>query len=151
MQTFYIFSTKTGNYIGTRGIAPEPESDEIGILQTPETLAQLTACLVPKLSSGQIIEGATPEQIVEAQKEPVPTQVALWQLRFILEQTGLEQAVSDAIEQLPEPKRSAGKKIWDFGNTVERESPTVELIKHALNLTNEQADEIFINAKKVKL
>jgi hypothetical protein len=34
---------------------------------------------------------------------------------------------------------------------VERESPTVELIKHALNLTNEQADEIFINAKKVKL
>jgi hypothetical protein len=63
MQTFYIFSSQTGNFIGTRGIAPEPESDEIGILQTPETLAQLMACFVPKLSNGQIVEGATPEQI----------------------------------------------------------------------------------------
>jgi hypothetical protein len=121
------------------------------IVVNSEVLESLNGKIHPILSNGQIVEDATPEQIAEAQKEPVPTEVALWQLRFVLEQTGLEQAVSDAIDQLPEPKRSAGKKIWDFGNTVERESPTVELIKHSLNLTNEQTDEIFINAKKVKL
>lgn len=140
-----VIHTSTGKVlrVQTHNIVGQNETLIKGLLTIP--------MIEPYFVNGEFIEGATPEQIADAQKEPVPTEVALWQLRFILEQTGLEQAVSDAIDQLPEPKRSAGKKLWDYGNTVERESPTVELIKHALNLTSEQADDIFINAKKVRL
>lgn len=93
------------------------------------------------------------EIITEEVNDPidVPSEVALWKLRFVLAQMQLEQSVSDAIAQLEEPQRTAATYIWNFGTAVDRYSNTVIFIKTALGLTESQADEIFIQANTITL
>ncbi len=99
----------------------------------------------------RIVEIATPEQIAEAQKESVPNEVALWKIRFVLSQMQLEQSVTEAINLLEEPQRTAATYIWNFGTAVDRYSNTVIFIKTALGLTEQEVDDIFINADKITL
>lgn len=89
------------------------------------------------------------EEILES--TAVPSEVALWKLRFILAQMQLEQAVTDAISNLPEPQRTAATYIWNFGTAVERYSPTVTMIKAVLDINDSQADDIFIEANQITL
>lgn len=89
------------------------------------------------------------EEIIETRI--VPSEVALWQLRHVLEVMQLEHLVSAAIENLQEPVRGAAIKLWNFGNSVERYSPTVSLIKQVLNIDDNEADNIFMEADKIKL
>ncbi len=146
---FYIFE-KNGNYIGVRGIAPT-ESDFIGIEATPENIDKMTNFIKPNLSNGEIVESATPEEIEEANRPPVPLEVALWKLKFVLQQMGLEQAVIDAINQLPDPPKTAALYLWDGGPAVDRYSATVDLIKQAIGLNDRQVDDIFIQANLIIL
>jgi hypothetical protein len=105
----------------------------------------------PYFVNGEFIEGATPEQIAETQKEPVPTEVALWKLRFVLSQMQLELSVTDAINLLEEPQRTAATYIWNFGTAVDRDSNTVIFIKTALGFTEQEVDDIFIQANSIQL
>ncbi len=146
---FYIFD-KQGNYIGVRGIAPT-ESDFIGIEATPENIDKMTNFVKPNLSNGEIVETATPEEIEEANRPPVPLEVALWKLKFVLQQMGLEQAVVDAINQLPDPPKTAALYLWDGGPAVDRHSATVDLIKQSIGLSDRQVDDIFIQANLIIL
>lgn len=93
------------------------------------------------------------EIIIEEVVEPkdVPLEVALWKLRFILSQMQLEQSVTNAIDELPEPQKTAANYIWNFGTAVDRYSPTVSMIKEVLNINDNQVDDIFIEANKVTL
>lgn len=91
------------------------------------------------------------EEIAQYLKPQTPSEVALWKLRRVLELKGLEDSVTSVIEQLSEPTRGTALKLWNFGNSVERYSPTVTLIKHALSINDDEADEIFIEADKIKL
>lgn len=145
---FYIFD-KSGNYLGMRGSAPI--ENEIGIEATPEAVAFMTTAVVPMVVGGKLTETATIEQIAEAQKESVPNEVALWKLRFVLSQMQLEQSVTEAINLLEEPQRTAATYIWNFGTAVDRYSNTVIFIKIALELTEQEVDHIFINADKITL
>jgi hypothetical protein len=81
----------------------------------------------------------------------VPSEVALWKLRFILNQMGLEQSVTDAINLLEEPQRKAATYIWNFGTAVDRDSNTVIFIKTALGFTEQEVDDIFIQANSIQL
>lgn len=149
MQTFYIFSSQTGNFIGTRGIAPEPESDEIGILQTPETLAQLTACLVPKLSNGQIVEGATPEQIEAHNKSKVPASVS--SLRFwraVFEILGItKDFVKSQVELIPDPtKKTLILIMLNEAQEFDRANSDLNQMATDLQIPQEVLDQIFITA-----
>jgi len=85
------------------------------------------------------------------EKEPVPTEVALWKLRFVLSQMQLEQSVTDAINLLEEPQRTAATYIWNFGTAVDRYSNTVIFIKTALGFTEQEVDDIFIKANSIQL
>ena len=145
---FYIFN-KSGNYLGMRGSAPI--ENEIGIEATPETVEFMTTAVVPMVVGGKLTETATPEQIADAQKGLVPTEVALWKLRFVLSQMQLEQSVTDAINLLEEPQRTAATYIWNFGTAVDRDSNTVIFIKTALGLTEQEVDDIFIQANSIQL
>lgn len=145
---FYIFN-KSGNYLGMRGSAPI--ENEIGIEATPEAVDFMTTAVVPMVVGGKLTETATIEQIAEAQKESVPNEVALWKLRFVLSQMQLEQSVTEAINLLEEPQRTAATYIWNFGTAVDRYSNTVIFIKTALELTEQEVDDIFINADKITL
>ena len=93
----------------------------------------------------------TDEELKELQKSLVPTEVALWKLRFVLSQMQLEQSVTDAINLLEEPQRTAATYIWNFGTAVDRDSNTVIFIKTALGFTEQEVDDIFIQANSVQL
>lgn len=146
---FYIFD-KNGNYIGMRGVAPD-EDNLVGIEATEDNIAKMTNFVKPMLSKGEIIESATPEEIEEVMRPSVPLEVALWKLKFILSQMGLEQSVLDSINQLPDPPKTAALYLWNFGNAVDRQSATIDLIKQSVGLNDKQVDDIFIQAESIKL
>ena len=146
---FYIFDTN-GNYIGMRGVEPT-EADLIGIEATEENIDKMTNFVKPMLSNGEIIETATHEEIEEANRPPVPLEVSLWKLKFVLQQMGLEQSVIDAINQLPDPPKTAALYLWNGGPAVDRHSPTIELIKQSIGLNERQVDDIFIQANLITL
>lgn len=93
--------------------------------------------------------------VIEEDEQPlqldVPTEVALWKLRFILSQMELETTVGDVINQLPEPQKTAAKYLWDRGTAVDRYSPTVDLIKQSIGLTDSDVDNIFRQANLIIL
>jgi len=96
-------------------------------------------------------EGATQEEINEANKATVPFEVQLWRIRTVLKLMQLETQIESAIEAMPEPSKTAATYIWKFGTTVERASQTVMLLQSALQLTNEQVDDLFIQAEAILL
>lgn len=96
-------------------------------------------------------EGATQEEINEANKATVPYEVQLWRIRTVLKLMQLETQIESAIEAMPEPSKTAATYIWKFGTTVERASQTVMLLQSALQLTDEQVDDLFIQAESILL
>jgi hypothetical protein len=149
-MNFYIFTVDTGNYQGIRGVYPT-EPDLIGIETTEANVEKMTNFVKPMLSKGEIIESATPEEIEEVMRPSVPLEVALWKLKFILSQMGLEQSVLDSINQLPDPPKTAALYLWNYGTAVDRHSATVDLIKKSVGLNDRQVDDIFIQANSITL
>ncbi len=90
------------------------------------------------------------EPIEETDTE-VPQEVALWKIRVILKVMGLEELISNAFELLEEPNKTAAKYIFDYGTAIERYSPTVLFLQQALEMTNEQVNEMFIKANEIIL
>lgn len=105
----------------------------------------------PYYINGQFVDMATAEEIEEANRPPVPLEVSLWKLKFVLQQMGLEQSVIDAINQLPDPPKTAALYLWNGGPAVDRHSPTIELIKQSIGLNERQVDDIFIQANLITL
>ena len=96
-------------------------------------------------------EGATQEEINEANKATVPYEVQLWRIRTVLKLMQLETQIESAIDAMPEPSKTAATYIWKFGTTVERASQTVMLLQSVLQLTDEQVDDLFIQAEAILL
>jgi hypothetical protein len=98
-----------------------------------------------------VVEGATEEEIAEANKAIVPTEVQLWRVRTVLELMQLEETIARALENLDEPIRTGSKKIWEYGTTIERQSQTVLFLQSVLQVTDLQVDEIFIQADAIAI
>ena len=81
----------------------------------------------------------------------VPAEVALWKLRFVLGQMELEDAVTTAISQLPEPQKSLATYIWNYGNSIDRHSNTIQFVQSVLGLTEMQVNNIYIQANGLTL
>lgn len=81
----------------------------------------------------------------------IPFEVALWKIRVILKGMGLEEQIEQSFELLEEPNKTGAKYIWEYGTAIERYSQTVLFIQTVLGFTNEQVDDIFINANKISL
>lgn len=103
------------------------------------------------LNSGGTVETSeffTPEENIEFS---TPQEVALWKLRFTLSQMHLEEAVSQALYNLPEPQKTAANYIWNYGNSIDRHSQTILYLQSVLNLTETQVNQIFIQANSITL
>ena len=103
------------------------------------------------LQSGGTVEPSnlfTEEEEMEAN---TPTEVALWKLRFILAQMSLEQSVSEALNTLPEPQKTAANYIWNYGNAIDKYSPTVQFLQSYLGLSDTEVNQIFIQANQIKI
>jgi hypothetical protein len=96
-------------------------------------------------------EGATAQEIAELKKESVPQEVQLWRIRTILKSMRYEESIQTALNNLEEPTKTAALCIWNYGTSVERNSQTVAMLKTALQLTDEQVDDMFIEANNIKL
>lgn len=80
-----------------------------------------------------------------------PVEVALWKIRVILKVMQLEDLVANALENLEEPTKTAALYIWSYGTAIDRDSQTIAFLQAMLQLTNEQVDQIFIQANALKL
>ena len=96
-------------------------------------------------------EGATAQEIAELKMESVPQEVQLWRIRTILKSMRFEDSIETVLNNLEEPTKIAALCIWNYGTSVERNSQTVALLQAALELTNEQVDDMFIEANNIKL
>ena len=93
------------------------------------------------------IEAVAYTEEPEAVAPIVPEQVTLWQLRAVLAIMGLEDTVTSVIQGMPDgPEKKAAWRAWEYANNIKRFSPTVSGIKAILQLTDEQVDQIFIQA-----
>lgn len=101
-----------------------------------------------------IPEGVVYEEfnyIEEGESVEVPQEVQLWRVRTILKLMGLEDDIVTALNSLEEPTKTGALYIWEYGTTVERNSQTVLLLQSVLQLTEEQVNDIFIQANNIQL
>jgi hypothetical protein len=114
----------------------------------------------PSMDAVAVFRLANPEwadiEAVSYTEEPepvapvVPEQVTLWQLRAVLEIMGLEATVTAVIKGMPEGVESTvAWRAWEYANNIRRSSPTVIALKAILQLTDEQVDQIFIQANLI--
>ena len=94
------------------------------------------------------IEGATPEEIAEANKPIVPEVVSRRQFKIALAVLGYnENDILNGIEQLPEPNKTIARISYIESLTFERySSDLIFVATNFLGLTNEQIDEVFLTA-----
>jgi phage-related protein len=97
----------------------------------------------------EFYEGATPAEIEQAFRDKTPAEVQLWRLRTILNLMNLIATIENALDQLPEPNKTAAKNVWNYGTTVERYSQTVLFIQSVTQMTDDQVDEIFQQAEAI--
>lgn len=103
------------------------------------------------LQSGGTVEPSGLFSEEEETQLNTPSEVALWKLRFILAQLNLEQSIVSAMELLPEPQKTAASYIWNYGNSIDRHSSTIEFIKNTLQLTDTEVNQIYIQANSLTL
>lgn len=95
-------------------------------------------------------EAWTLEDLPSENPEPVvPRLVSMRQARLALLGAGLLQGVEQAIEALPEPKRSAARIEWDYSSEVHRDRPFVQQLSVALGLDGSQLDALFVQAAQL--
>lgn len=76
----------------------------------------------------------------------VPRSITMRQARLLLHSRGLLTSVQEAIDSLDEPPRIAAQIEWDYSSTMERDKPFVAMIAGYIGLTNDDLDEMFIEA-----
>jgi len=132
-----INSVGTDSY--TIVVAEEPLENHISITKYPNLF--------------EISEDEIPEkyQYLNMPDFEVPQEVQLWRIRTVLKLMQLEDQIESAIDAMPEPSKTAATYIWKFGTTVERASQTVLLLQSVLQLTDEQVDDLFIQADAILL
>jgi hypothetical protein len=96
-------------------------------------------------------EGATQEEIAEANKQEVPFEVPLWTMRNVMRKANIFDLVIGAINQLEEPLKTDALDYLEYGNYIERYSNTVLLVQQITQYTDEQVDQLFIDANNLKL
>ena len=90
-------------------------------------------------------------EYVPSETKIVPESVPLWSLRSVLREKELLQQVKTSISQIQDNKiKIQAEEGIEYGNTIERSHPITLFIKSVLGLTDNQVDEIFIDAKKNK-
>jgi len=97
----------------------------------------------------EFYEGATPQEIEQAFKDKTPIESQLWRVRTILNLMNLTATIESALDQLPEPTKTAAKNVWNYGTTIERYSQTVLFIQSVTQMTDDQVDEIFQQAEAI--
>lgn len=76
----------------------------------------------------------------------VPKRVSMRQARHALNAAGLLSQVETFLNMLPEAEQTAAKIEWEYSTTLDRDNPVVLQLIPLLELTEQQVDQLFINA-----
>src|SRR5690606_12135578 len=88
-----------------------------------------------------------PELQPEIPTEPsIPSVVTMAQAKLALLYAGLYEQVEQALADLPEPQKTAALIEWNHRQTLERDHPLVAQVAAALGLTEQQLDDLFVDA-----
>ena len=94
------------------------------------------------------MEGATPEEIAEANKPKVPIQVKNMKFRLALIKSGImPSSIDSLITQMPEGAMKENIfTLWNFADYLERNDVSLNYMAGQFNITHEQLDNLFILA-----
>src|SRR5690606_24198301 len=87
-----------------------------------------------------------PDLPPEPTEPSIPSVVTMAQAKLALLYAGLYEQVEQALADLPEPQKTAALIEWNHRQTLEREHPLVAQVATALGLTEQQLDELFLDA-----
>ena len=93
-----------------------------------------------------LADGNVAEPFIEPQPA-VPASVPLWAVRVILAERGLLEQANAAIAASDNP---ALEVIWEYGNTVDRGSPTLLALAETLGVADD-LDALFFEAAELKI
>ena len=71
------------------------------------------------------------------------------QARLALAAIGKLTMIADAIALIPEPDKTQVAIEWEYATTVERTSPWIETMRPALGLSEEEMDQLFVQAAEL--
>lgn len=94
----------------------------------------------------EIYEGATPEEIAEANKPIVPIKVTNMKFRLALIKSGImPSSIDSVITQMPEGAMKENIfTLWNFADYLERNDASLNYMAGQFNITHEQLDNLFI-------
>ena len=100
----------------------------------------------PIWNGSEWIEGATPEEIAEANKPIVPIQVKNMKFRLALIKSGImPSSIDTAITQMPEGAMKENIfTLWNFADYLERNDASLNYMDGQFNISQEQLDNLFI-------
>jgi hypothetical protein len=88
--------------------------------------------------------------VPESVEEPII--VAAWQLRLYLAEMGLKPQIDAIIDTLVDPLiKLRVQTVWEYGNTINSDSPLIKMLAHEMGLSKEEVKEIFTNANQIEL
>lgn len=122
------------------------------ILSEEPTHDSTTHAAIEKPSSEWLIE---PSRVVVTwdieplPPPPVPAVVSMRQARLALLGAGLLSQVGNVIDGLEEPGRSAARIEWEYATELRRGHPLVAALGNALELTEQQVDDLFLAASEI--
>ncbi len=77
-------------------------------------------------------------------KATVPSEVAMWKARAVLEQAGFKDQIDAALAN-----DVVAKNKWEYATVVKRDDATIAAMATLLNLTDAMLDQLFIEASKL--
>ena len=80
---------------------------------------------------------------------PVPQTVEMWRVRAVLTSQGKAADVDAAIAAMPQPAQTIVSTAWNYGNVIERNSPTIASLAAVLKMSAAQVDALFIAANAI--
>ena len=100
----------------------------------------------PIWNGTDFVEGATSEEIAEANKPIVPIQVKNMKFRLALIKSGImPSSIDTAINQMPEGAMKENIfTLWNFADYLERIDASLNYMAGQFNISQEQLDNLFI-------
>ena len=125
-------------------------------IETALNLTGVTLTVCGGVATITADQPVTPEQQAQVKKwydageiNPVPHEVPMWAIRAILDLEGLTPSINTILSQLPEPGKTIVLRVWEYGNYIRRDSPTIAALTVALNKTSAEVDSYFIRADEL--
>lgn len=80
-----------------------------------------------------------------------PVEVYAWRLRISVKNAGLKDSVDYLISQLPEEQSGIAYEAWNNGVTIRRDSPLIAQLASTLGLSEQEVDDLFIQANLIQI